>query len=103
MIVTAWKNQSFKTAKDISYGIKMKLVDRDRYFKKDWKSIILSADNETIVCLLAPSFWKKCTELRHAKIGKWLVKNKYIPWNKSHPPKLILEPLAEGKFLLKSK
>jgi len=40
MIVTAWNNGK-KYATGAGYGVKIKAEERDRFFKKSWKNVLL--------------------------------------------------------------
>lgn len=104
MIVTAWNNGQHH-ATGAGYGLKIDVRDRDQYFRREWRSVILKLEGEdgTIeVNIAKPSFWNAtCRELISAAIGCWLLKNRLAPWPKNRPPKLILEPMAEpGHFRL---
>jgi hypothetical protein len=59
MIVTAWNNGG------TGYRIKMKSADRDRLFKKEWRSVILEFENSPVrvEINLSDSFWNRCSEL----------------------------------------
>lgn len=49
---------------------------------------------------LSPSFWRRCSELRSAKIGLWMLENGVAPWPNRRPPRLRLEPTGEAGFRL---
>jgi hypothetical protein len=91
--VTAWNN-GMHMSTGAGYGIKIPLNDRDKYFKKDWKGVIIylgNMENLIRVNIDKPSFWgNSCRELISVEIGKWLIENKLAPWGKGHPPKLQL-------------
>ena len=104
MIVTAWKNSKHH-ATGGGYGLKINAADCDRYFRREWRSVILELEGEagTIdINIDKPSFWTAtCHELISADVGRWLLKNRLAPWPPKRPPRLILEPIAEsGHFLL---
>jgi len=73
MIVTAWSNGR------VGYGIKIKKKDRDRFFKRSWKSVILqfeNSPNQAKVNVAKKSFWNlECRELIKKEIGDWLQNN----------------------------
>lgn len=105
MIVTAWTDGQ-QHASGAGYGLKIDAADRDRYFQREWQSImlILEGKNEPVeINVNKASFWNKtCRELISVEVGRWLMKNELVPWTKGHPPKLVLEPFGEeGHFLLK--
>ena len=86
------------------YDIRIKPKDRERYFNKSWKSIIIELENdETIEVRVSPSFWEECIELRSAKIGRWLFKNGLATWPKQKVPHLDLQPSGERRFALRRK
>lgn len=99
MIVTAWNNG--KTG----YGIKVKVNDRDKFFKKEWKSVTLVFENspaQAQVNIAKKSFWSPgCRELIKKEIGEWLQNNGLVSWAKDNPPKLWLESLGNQHFLLR--
>jgi len=99
MIVTAWNNGG------TGYGIKVKVSDRDRLFKKQWKSITLEFENslaQAQVNIAKKSFWtQQCRELIKKEIGEWLQVNGLDWWCKGDPPRLWLEPLDNQRFLLR--
>jgi len=103
MIVTAWKaGKHNKTG--TGYGLKIKIKDRDKYFKKHLKTVILELEGypEPVeVNIDKFSFWNSiCHELISKEIGKWLIKNGFAPWPKYNPPKLSLEPLSHNRFVV---
>ena len=105
MIVIAWNNGS-SAPSGAGYGLKISLTDRDRYFRREWKTVILVLEDWSIpveINVAKPSFWgETCHELISAQVGRWLLKNRLAPWPENRPPKLILEPLGEtGHFLLR--
>lgn len=101
MIATAWNNGQHHQS-GAGYGIKISEQDRDRLFKKEWKSVVLKIegyDNEVEVNIDKPSFWgETCRELISKEVGLWLIANNNAKWDKGNPPKLRLEPLNERKF-----
>ncbi len=104
MIVTAWNNGEWhKTG--AGYGVKIRCEDRDKFFKKTWASIILTFEGsrtQVRVNVAKKSFWSpSCHELINKEIGMWLQSNRMASWHQGQPPKLWLEPLSEGEFLLR--
>lgn len=104
MFVTAWNNGQHLSS-GAGYGLKITPVNRDRYFKKEWQSVILELEghlNPIEVNIAKPSFWgDTCRELIKIEIGKWLMKNDLAPWKKGKAPKLLLEPLGRNRFRLR--
>lgn len=99
MIVKAWNNGK------AGYGIKMKATDRDKLFKKEWRSITLEFENSPvrIEVNLSESFWSSCRELRKKEIREWLQDQSLDSWSKGNPPTLWLEPLGGQCFLLRKR
>jgi len=105
MIVTAWNNGKHHDS-GAGYGLKLTISDRDKYFIRDWKQILLyfSDSGEGVeVNIDKDSFWDDtCRELISIDIGKWFLQNNYAPWPKGLPPKIELEPIIGNKFRLVS-
>ena len=104
MIVTAWNNGKYhKTG--AGYGFKVSIEDRDKYFKKYWKNVILNLDGQAEdieVNIDKQSFWSDtCRELISKDIGIWLMNNNKGTWSDRNPPKLKMELLQENKFIVK--
>jgi len=104
MLVTAWNNGKHHRS-GAGYGVKIKEEDRDHYFCREWKSMVISFENvrfDAEINLDKPSFWgKKCRELISKEIGNWLIMNRLAPWHKGEPPKLNLLPIHEKHFELR--
>ena len=103
MIVTAWNNGSHKKT-GAGYGLKIGVSDRDRYFKKSWKTVSIRLPNGQTaeVNTDKKSFWNdSCRELINKEIGKWLIEIGKAPWNRGDPPKFELCLLREREFELK--
>jgi len=101
MIVTAWSNGSPNYTTGGGYGIRLSRRERDAHFRPEWPSVVVELEGaRTITVNLAPSFWRRCTELKSAAIGKWLLDHELAPWPKGSPPKLKLEPRGDRRFRL---
>lgn len=104
MFVTAWNNGS-RHSSGGGYGLKVSVSDRDRYFKREWKYIILELEGRTSAIKInvdKASFWNgTCGELISAEIGRWLRKTGLAPWTKGNPPKLVMEHIKNNQFSLK--
>jgi hypothetical protein len=100
---TAWNNGKH-LATGAGYGLKVPVIDRDRYFKHEWTSVILEIPvdrgfAEVAVNVDKPSFWnEKCHELISQEIGQWLRNSGLAPWPPHQPPKLLVEVISEGRF-----
>jgi hypothetical protein len=85
MIVTVWNN-GFHHADGNGYGLKIDVRDRDAFFRREWKTVLLELDGESTpieVNIDKDSFWNEtCRELISVRIGKWMIKNKLAPWEK---------------------
>ena len=103
LIATAWNNGKYHSS-GTGYGLKLQAQDRDRYFQKDWKAIILElkGDPEPVeVNIDKTSFWGPvCTELISKRIGMWLIENSLAPWPKGRPPKVLVEPIEGNRFFV---
>jgi hypothetical protein len=104
MQVTAWNNgQYYKSG--AGYGLKITVSDRDRLFRKDWKTVFLTlpdTDEEAEVNIAKSSFWNgSCRELISAGIGRWMLLNGYAPWPAGQPPKFELESVGGNRFGLR--
>lgn len=99
MIVAAWNNGK-QLASGADYGLRLSAADRDRHFRREWReaSVLLPGQDGPVRVALTPSFWRRCTELRHADIGRWLRATGYVPWPKGRPPTFVLEPVSGNHF-----
>jgi hypothetical protein len=104
MQVTAWNNGQYYES-GAGYGLKVTVADRDRFFRKDWKTVTvaLSGTNEEVeVNIAKPSFWDPtCRELINQRIGRWMLLNKYAPWPSGNPPKFELSSVGGNRFDLR--
>ncbi|SFR28149.1 hypothetical protein SAMN04488564_112260 [Lentzea waywayandensis] len=100
MIVRGWSNGSRRLS-GAGYGLRLSAADRDQHFRREWTSIQidLGPHGMTNVALSA-SFWRACTELRSADVGRWLITQQLAPWPKGAPPHLNLEHLSGTSFRL---
>lgn len=98
---TAWNNgQNDKTGN--GYGLKVPIVDRDRYFESGRTSVTLilpGSNKEIVVNVRKKSFWSDtCRELISKELGEWLIRTGLAPWPKGNPPKLKVTILGDGRF-----
>jgi len=98
MQATAWSNGSPR-ASGAGYGLKISRRDRDRFFDPGWSAIVLHLPGQEPVSVrLYGSFWRSCTELRSAAIGRWLRANELAPWQPGKPPVLALQQAGDRAF-----
>ena len=100
---TAWNNGKWH-ASGAGYGLKVSVADRDRFFRKDWRSVTLhlvagSGFVDVDVNCAKDSFWNgTCRELIARDIGRWLLELDLAPWPKGRPPRFDLSPIEPGVF-----
>lgn len=81
------------------YGIKITASDRDRWFEKDWDDVVLDLEGGQLVTVpLSPSFWRRCSKLRSAVIGRWLMEQGVAPWDRGNPPGIAITRVAGNRF-----
>lgn len=103
MIATAWNNGKHSPS-GAGYGLKLAPADRDAYFSKRWKSIILELPYrghwvKVEINVAKKSFWdSRCRELINKDIGRWLIAIRLAPWSKGRPPRIEIEPLGGRRF-----
>ena len=92
MKATGWTNGQG------TYGIRVGIPNRKRYFDPRWTTIELEIDGQWHVCQLTPGFWRRCPEIRHPAIRAWLQRKGLIPWLAGQPPEVELTPIHENRF-----
>jgi hypothetical protein len=98
--VTAWSNGS-PLPTGAGYGVKLSHRDRDKYFDPGWDEVIIDLDQgEKVPVSLSDSFWRSCSELRSAAIGRWLLRNSLAPWSRGAPPTVLLSRVGGNWFSL---
>ena len=98
MHATAWSNGS-PTPSGAGYGLKIIQVDRDRFFSRAWTEVVVELPDGTSTSIhLSESFWRRCSELRSAAVGRWLMNARLAPWPRGEPPCLTLMPIAGNRF-----
>ncbi len=101
MIVAGWNNGSPNDRTGAGYGLRITRQDQKTHFKKSWTSITVELENgDSVDIRLSDSFWRRCSELRNSKIGRWMIRNRLAPWPKGSPPNLRLEPVGGARFSL---
>jgi len=102
MRATAWSNGS-PISSGAGYGLKISREDRDHFFDRSWKEILLQLPGQDPVAVpVSGSFWRSCTELRSASIGRWLILNDLAPWTRGEPPVLSLLRTGDHLFSLRA-
>jgi hypothetical protein len=100
MRVSAWNNGTHLKS-GAGYGLRMSRAIRDRWFRPEWPNVVLELDGGTRVAIsLTPSFWRSCSELRSAELGRWLLRLGLAPWPSGAPPFLELEHMEGSRFRL---
>ncbi len=98
MIVTAWSNGRH------TYGIKIRMSDRQQFFSRRWKTVTLAFEAsifEHRVTIRRPTFWEpRYGLIASVEIGLWLEEQGLIPWPSGQPPRLLLTPEPQRRFLL---
>ena len=98
MRATGWSNGSAR-ASGAGYGLKISRQDRDRFFDQRWSAIVLHLPgHEPVNVPLSESFWRSCTELHSAAIGRWLIHNNLAPWHPGKPPVIELRKTSDRTF-----
>ena len=98
MQATAWNNGQHRPS-GAGYGIKLSSEDRDRVFMRDWQAVQLEVPGQGVAPVaLSESFWRRCSELRSAALGRWLRETGMAPWPKGQPPTLVLEHIEGQTF-----
>jgi hypothetical protein len=99
---TGWSN-GHPLPTGAGYGLKVSQLDRDRHFRHEWTGVTLALEGRgrPIEVGLSPSFWRGCSELRSAEIGRWLMANRLAPWPKGVPPRVRVEPLGGSEFRIR--
>jgi hypothetical protein len=98
---SAWNNGAHH-ASGAGYGLKVTPGDRDRHFRPEWRQIELAVPGEgTATVPLSESFWRRCTELRSAAVGRWLRRTGQAPWEDGAPPQFELVPLHGATFAVR--
>jgi hypothetical protein len=100
MQVTAWSNGSPRSS-GAGYGLRISPTDRDRYFEAGWDHVDVDLGVYGHAAIpLSESFWARCTELRSAAVGRWLLGHHLAPWPTGAPPTLALLHVGGNAFRL---
>ncbi|EOW9174415.1 hypothetical protein [Vibrio cholerae] len=100
MEVKVWTNGKPNYSTGAGFGIRIARADRENNFSQSQPNIKLLIDDAVVDLQLTPSFWKKCHEIRHRKIGKWIVFHDLHKALKGHPNKLVLERTRPNEYKL---
>jgi hypothetical protein len=96
-----WNNGTPR-ATGAGYGIRISRADRNAHFEHAWRSVTFSLDGQSEVEVsLTPSFWRQCTELRGAEIGRWMIARGLAPWPAGQPPTFELTRVGDARFVLR--
>lgn len=81
MKASGWNNRRWRPS-GAGYGIRISREDRDRYFAEEWPDVeIVLPSGLTATVNLSKSFWKRCSELRSAEIGRYMMSTGFAPWS----------------------
>jgi hypothetical protein len=100
MEVSAWSNGSG------TYGIKIRKVNRQKFFNPLWQWVEVEIDEKPYKFQLIPGFWHDYPEFRDSGatvIKNWLRCNYRLPGEKGKHPRFTLEVVANKRFRLESK
>jgi hypothetical protein len=97
---TAWRSGRHGQSSNI-YGLKVPIVDRERYFDRKGVSVTLILDGakDVVVNTAKRSFWTEtCHELTCKELSTWMIRNKFAPWPHRKPPRIKVTPLGGSRF-----
>lgn len=98
MYATGWHNGS-RPDDPAGYGLKFVERDREKYFNRSWTDVRIALDHGPEVTIsLSASFWRSCTELRSAEVGRWLLERGAAPWPIGSPPGIVVSPADGNRF-----
>ena len=86
------------------YGLKVSVLDRDRFFRRDWRTVTLhlvaeSAVADAEVNCAKDSFWDDtCRELIARDIGRWFIDLGLAPWPRGRPLRFTMSPIEPSVF-----
>lgn len=96
--VSSW-NDGKHDSRGNGYGIRV--GKKNRHLFKNFEDFELSIEeNNSFKVVLTNGFWNNCPEFRNINIGKWMIQNKFAPWEKGKNPKFTLSKINEKKFRL---
>jgi hypothetical protein len=107
MTWAGWNNGEHHST-GAGYGLKVTVADRDRHFKRTWRTVSIElprGNGFTVVDanVAKESFWgPKCRELISRDIGRWMLDEGYAPWPDNMPPKFEVELSGDRRFRVKN-
>lgn len=84
-----------------TFGIRVGVRNRDRFFSPSWGQIEVELDGEPHTFTLTPGFWRSCPEFRDSgarAIRNWLQRHHTLSWPAGEPPRFQLLPLGGRRF-----
>jgi len=101
ILVTAWSNGT-PSKTGAGYGVRMRKEDRDRLVQRSWGAVTIELPDGTTARanVDGDSFWRGCSELRSAGIGRWMITAGKTPWPRGLPPSFKLTLVEPGRFTL---
>jgi hypothetical protein len=100
-IATTWNNSHYH-ASGAGYGLRISFEDRQRFFNRDWQTVILHLngyDHPVEVNVAKASFWNRtCGELISRHIRLWLQRNNRARWPQRQPHRARITILGEREF-----
>ena len=102
MLATGWQGGDSGKNEPGSYGIRFIARDRDRWVDRSWETVVLELDGASpAVAQVSESFWRRCSELRSAELGRWLLSNDVAPWPSGRPPNFVVTPIESNRFAVR--
>jgi hypothetical protein len=99
MLATARHGGNGEWTEPFGYGFQFSIHDREKYFDRSWIEAIFELDGAgTAAIKLRDAFWLRCTELRSADIGRWLLVSGVAPWKKGSPPGIVVDHIEGNRF-----
>lgn len=99
MKVKTWNNGDFNKS-GVGYGIRIPRSMIEKFFNKDWDSVIIYIDDIEVKVKISNTFWTTCNEFRSKEIEKYLIKNGLDKWEKGKPHQLNLNTCGNKEFRL---
>lgn len=102
MRAAAWNNGAHHVS-GAGYGLKITPQNRDRHFQPSWDRVVIDVPGQGATTVaLSSSFWRNCSELRSAAVGRWLREVGLAPWPRGAPPVLELVAVSGKHFSVSS-
>ena len=104
-VAKTWNNGRWRKT-GAGYGLEVSIADRDMFFDRSWKTVKLNlvgpvSSRMAEANIDKDSFWKNtcraCRELISKDIGKWLLDNRFAPWQGGRP-RFWITPTNEREF-----